>query len=321
MSARRASAPTPVGACPRWSRRSRCCAALAASPPFFLYRLAATTMPSATALGCGRRSRSDLDGKLPRSASTARPDPQRGDHHQRRRGPEGAAARAGSSRSPPRCRSRGCATCRNLGSRNDHDSLGLFQQRPSQGWGTPRTGHGPGLRVPEVLREAAHGRRLGDRCRSPRPPSGCSVSAYPDAYAKHEPLATQIVNALAGGAAARSAVSGPAVRRGRPDRRLRLDRPGRGGPSAPVSAPHRPTPPGRRHRRAEGHADPRGGQPGRCPGAAATRTTAARLGLRRATAPRQGRLRLVRRHPARRRRHHPVLPHGAAPLVERRPDT
>jgi len=26
-----------------------------------------------------------------------------------------------------------------LGDRNDHDSLALFQQRPSQGWGTPRT--------------------------------------------------------------------------------------------------------------------------------------------------------------------------------------
>jgi hypothetical protein len=25
----------------------------------------------------------------------------------------------------------------NLGAHNDHDSLGLFQQRPSQGWGTP----------------------------------------------------------------------------------------------------------------------------------------------------------------------------------------
>src|SRR5690348_15744066 len=25
----------------------------------------------------------------------------------------------------------------NLGAANDHDSLGLFQQRPSQGWGTP----------------------------------------------------------------------------------------------------------------------------------------------------------------------------------------
>src|SRR5437588_3742980 len=25
----------------------------------------------------------------------------------------------------------------NLGARNDHDSLGIFQQRPSQGWGTP----------------------------------------------------------------------------------------------------------------------------------------------------------------------------------------
>ena len=26
---------------------------------------------------------------------------------------------------------------RHLGTRNDHDSLGLFQQRPSSGWGTP----------------------------------------------------------------------------------------------------------------------------------------------------------------------------------------
>ncbi|MEJ7690409.1 MAG: hypothetical protein WKF76_08295 [Nocardioidaceae bacterium] len=32
-----------------------------------------------------------------------------------------------------RCRSRGCAACLVAG---DRDSLGLFQQRPSQGWGT-----------------------------------------------------------------------------------------------------------------------------------------------------------------------------------------
>ena len=31
------------------------------------------------------------------------------------------------------------------------DSLGLFQQRPSQGWGHPRPDHGPRLRVHEVL--------------------------------------------------------------------------------------------------------------------------------------------------------------------------
>ena len=44
----------------------------------------------------------------------------------------------------------------NLGARNDHDSLGLFQQRPSQGWGTRSSWRS---RVPgaEVLREAADG--------------------------------------------------------------------------------------------------------------------------------------------------------------------
>ena len=42
---------------------------------------------------------------------------------------------------------------------------GLFQQRPSQGWGTPAAADGPGLRGPQVLREAAEGRGLADRCR------------------------------------------------------------------------------------------------------------------------------------------------------------
>jgi hypothetical protein len=30
-----------------------------------------------------------------------------------------------------------------LGARNDHDSLGLFQQRPSQVWGNTRAVDGP----------------------------------------------------------------------------------------------------------------------------------------------------------------------------------
>ena len=63
------------------------------------------------------------------------------------------------------------------------------------------------------------------------------ISAYPDAYAKHEPLATQIVNALADGAAsavgssighglrrrpAQIAASGWTVAGRRRGRRLRL---------------------------------------------------------------------------------------------------
>jgi murein DD-endopeptidase MepM/ murein hydrolase activator NlpD len=87
-----------------------------------------------------------------------------------------------------------------LGARNDHDSLGLFQQRPSQGWGSPEQVQDPQhaatkfyeklLRVPRwdtlPLTEAAQ---------------KVQASAYPDAYAKHEALAAQIVNKLANGAA------------------------------------------------------------------------------------------------------------------------
>jgi murein DD-endopeptidase MepM/ murein hydrolase activator NlpD len=87
-----------------------------------------------------------------------------------------------------------------LGKNNDHDSLGLFQQRPSAGWGTPEQVQDPAYAstkfydklkaVPnwenEPLTEAAQ---------------KVQVSAYPDAYAKHEPQATQLVNQLADGAA------------------------------------------------------------------------------------------------------------------------
>jgi murein DD-endopeptidase MepM/ murein hydrolase activator NlpD len=87
-----------------------------------------------------------------------------------------------------------------LGTNNDHDSLGLFQQRPSAGWGTPEQVRDPVYAstkfydklkaVPnwqkEPLTEAAQ---------------AVQISAYPDAYAKHEPQATQLVNQLADGAA------------------------------------------------------------------------------------------------------------------------
>ena len=61
-----------------------------------------------------------------------RPGEQRGGDH--RRSPCSAGCRRGPRRSPSRrrCRSRRCATSKF----GDRDSLGLFQQRPSQGWGT-----------------------------------------------------------------------------------------------------------------------------------------------------------------------------------------
>ncbi len=94
----------------------------------------------------------------------------------------------------------------NLGHKNDHDSLGLFQQRPSQGWGTPQQLLDPVysstkfyehlLRMPNW-----ENRALTDVAQE------VQRSAFPDAYAKHEPLASQIVNVLTGGGARTAATS------------------------------------------------------------------------------------------------------------------
>jgi murein DD-endopeptidase MepM/ murein hydrolase activator NlpD len=87
----------------------------------------------------------------------------------------------------------------NLGASNDHDSVGLFQQRPSQGWGT----------VAQIMDPAYSSRKFYTKMLTvpnwqnlPLTVVAQRVqrSAYPNAYAKHEPLATEIVNALAGDA-------------------------------------------------------------------------------------------------------------------------
>ena len=88
----------------------------------------------------------------------------------------------------------------NLGSRNDHDSLGLFQQRPSSGWGTPAEVTDPvyaSTKFYEKLKTIAGWETMPLTEAAQR----VQISAYPDAYAKHEPIATQIVNELAHGAA------------------------------------------------------------------------------------------------------------------------
>jgi murein DD-endopeptidase MepM/ murein hydrolase activator NlpD len=101
----------------------------------------------------------------------------------------------------------GLANLPHLGPRNDHDSVGLFQQRPSQGWGTA-----------EQLQDPAHASRKyyeklltvpgWERMPLTRAAQQVQRSAYPDAYAKHEPAATQLVNLLANGAARAPADSG-----------------------------------------------------------------------------------------------------------------
>jgi hypothetical protein len=88
----------------------------------------------------------------------------------------------------------------NLGKNNDHDSLGLFQQRPSAGWGSPAQ-----VRDPEhASRKFYEKLRTIDGWASlPLTVAAqmVQISAYPDAYAKHESNATEVVNLLANGAA------------------------------------------------------------------------------------------------------------------------
>jgi murein DD-endopeptidase MepM/ murein hydrolase activator NlpD len=88
----------------------------------------------------------------------------------------------------------------NLGSNNDHDSLGLFQQRPSAGWGTPAEVRDPAYAATKFYEKL---KTVPGWETEPLTDAAQAVqrSAYPQAYAKHEPVATQIVNLLAHGAA------------------------------------------------------------------------------------------------------------------------
>ncbi|GGJ94033.1 hypothetical protein GCM10010123_24850 [Pilimelia anulata] len=83
----------------------------------------------------------------------------------------------------------------NDGTGTDHDSVGVFQQRPSQGWGS----------VPELMDPAyAANAFFGKLARTPgweklsltRAAQAVQRSAFPDAYAKHESRARAIVDAL-----------------------------------------------------------------------------------------------------------------------------
>ncbi len=77
----------------------------------------------------------------------------------------------------------------------DHDSVGMFQQRPASGWGAVNE-----LMYPSIAAEKFY--RALDRVpgwdRMPVTWAAQSVqgSAFPDAYAKHEGRAAAVVNAL-----------------------------------------------------------------------------------------------------------------------------
>ncbi|MDW4909272.1 heavy metal transporter [Streptomyces sp. ADMS] len=83
----------------------------------------------------------------------------------------------------------------------DRDSLGLFQQRPSQGWGTEKEIMDPTYAAGEFY---DHLVKVSGYSRLPLTVAAQRVqrSGYPQAYAKHEPDATLLAAALTGRAAA-----------------------------------------------------------------------------------------------------------------------
>jgi hypothetical protein len=83
----------------------------------------------------------------------------------------------------------------------DRDSLGLFQQRPSQGWGTTRQIMDPTYAAGVFYEHLA---KVPDYARLPLTVAAQRVqrSGYPQAYAKHESDATLLAGALTGVAAA-----------------------------------------------------------------------------------------------------------------------
>ena len=73
-----------------------------------------------------------------------------------------------------------------LGDANDHDSLGLFQQRPSSGWGTPEQLPGPRPTPPPRSTRAWSTSRAGTSMPLTDAAQAVQVSAFPDHYAKWE---------------------------------------------------------------------------------------------------------------------------------------
>ncbi|MFJ8688863.1 hypothetical protein [Micromonospora wenchangensis] len=81
------------------------------------------------------------------------------------------------------------------GSGSDHDSVGLFQQRPSSGWGTVAQLMRPAYAARafySALAEIPGWRQLSITAAA----QAVQISAHPGAYARHEDRATTVVDAL-----------------------------------------------------------------------------------------------------------------------------
>ena len=85
----------------------------------------------------------------------------------------------------------------NLGANNDHDSLGLFQQRPSSGWGSPKQVTNPAYAASKFYGALTHVKGW-DKMPVTRAAQSVQVSAFPDHYAKWEKQATNLILATYG---------------------------------------------------------------------------------------------------------------------------
>ncbi|MFJ6196978.1 hypothetical protein [Micromonospora sp. NPDC092111] len=79
-----------------------------------------------------------------------------------------------------------------LGDRNDHDSQGLFQQRPSSGWGTVEQITDPGYATTAFLKGLKQVDGWQDMPLT-KAAQTVQVSAYPDHYAQWEQQAADLV--------------------------------------------------------------------------------------------------------------------------------
>lgn len=85
----------------------------------------------------------------------------------------------------------------NLGATNDHDSLGLFQQRPSSGWGSADQIQNPTYAA-TAFYKALQGVPGWKTLPLTDAAQAVQVSAYPDHYAKWETIAGDLVNGFYG---------------------------------------------------------------------------------------------------------------------------
>jgi pyruvate/2-oxoglutarate dehydrogenase complex dihydrolipoamide acyltransferase (E2) component len=80
----------------------------------------------------------------------------------------------------------------NLGRHNDHDSLGLFQQRPSAGWGTPAQTENPDHAAKAFMSRLVHVHNWKSMPLT-RAAQAVQVSAFGDRYAQWEAQAAGLV--------------------------------------------------------------------------------------------------------------------------------